>query len=354
MIRRIAPALGLLVLAPVTAEYLYGYDDSTGKVDELVGGLVILGPLYGGVALIIRELTRRTGRGWATMLLLGLGFGVLEAGLIDHSMFNPSYRDIEYWDEMFAPTFVPAVDLNPNLALMFTIGHLIWSVAVPIAIIEAVVPERRTTPWLTNLGLAITVAGFLLAASFVIWWHLEEEEFLPSTGQLIGAATVVVALTVAALSIERRRRPTSDGPRANPWLVGAAALAIFALPTAVELALELTDASWGPWPRRARASWFLIDWAGFALNVALLAALAVLLARWSSRTSWGPIHHLAVAGGALLANVVTAFAAEPIGDVTTTAKYAHNTVSMLGVIMLLTFAANTQRARREHPRSAAS
>jgi hypothetical protein len=30
-LRRIAPALGLLVLAPICAEYLSGYDDSVGR-----------------------------------------------------------------------------------------------------------------------------------------------------------------------------------------------------------------------------------------------------------------------------------------------------------------------------------
>jgi hypothetical protein len=96
MLRRIAPALGLLVLAPVCAEYLAGYDDSTGNLSELLGGLFLFAPLYGGAALIIREVTGRTGRGWPAMLPLGLAFGVLQAGLIDHSMFNPSYRDIDY------------------------------------------------------------------------------------------------------------------------------------------------------------------------------------------------------------------------------------------------------------------
>jgi hypothetical protein len=351
-IRRIAPALGLLVLAPVTAEYLYGYDDSTGSLDQLVGGLVIFAPLYGGAALIIREISRRTGRGWPAMLLLGLGFGVLEAGLIDHSMFNPFYRDIEYWDAMFAPTFVPALGVNPNIAMAFTTGHLIWSIAIPIAITEALVPERRTTPWLGKFGLATTVVGFLLAASVVIWWHLEEEAFVPSAGQLLGAATVVVALTVAALRFRRRLPPAGERPPTDPWRVGAVTFALLALPTAVEFALELTNIAVGGWPQRAQASWFAIGWDGFVLNLALLASLTILVVRWSGRTGWGPAHLLAVASGALLANVVTAFATEPIGAVSATAKYAHNTVALFGVAALLAVATLRQRRVENAERAA--
>jgi hypothetical protein len=311
---------------------------------------VIFAPLYGGAALIIREASRRAGRGWPTMLLLGLAFGVLQAGLLDHSMFNPSYRDIEYWDEMFAPTHVPALGLSVNLVLMFTVGHLIWSIAAPIAIVEALVPGRRTTPWLGWPGLSIVAAGFGLAAWFVLWWHLDTEEFLPTGWQLAGAAAVVVALTVAAFPIRRRpsglarpSRPAGDRPAAGPWLVGGVAFGLLVLPTVVELALEQVGGDPGGWPQRAAASWFLTGWAGLAWNVALLAGLALLVVRWSGRAGWGPVHQLALAGGALLANVVTAFAAEPIGEVSTAAKLTHNTVALLGVVALLTVAAHRLR-----------
>lgn len=146
MLTRIAAVCGLLVLAPVSAEYLYGYDDSTGDLTELLGGLLIFIPLYGAAAVIIREAARRAGRGRPTILLLGTAFGVLQAGLIDHSMFNPNYRGIEYWDDIFGPTVVPGLGVSLALAVQFTVGHLVWSIAVPIAIVESFVPARRTTP----------------------------------------------------------------------------------------------------------------------------------------------------------------------------------------------------------------
>ena len=211
---RLLPAFGLLLFAPITAEYLYGYDDSTGDLAELIGGLVVFAPLYGGAALLIREVARRTGRGWPTILLLGLAFGVVQAGLIDNSMFNPSYRDIEYWDEMFRSSYVPALGFNPNLALAFSVGHMVWSVGAPIAVVEALT-RRTTTPWLGRFGLALTTAAFLLAAGFVVWWHQDTEHYLPSGWQLAGAAVVAGALIVAAFAI-RPRPPDRRGLRCPP------------------------------------------------------------------------------------------------------------------------------------------
>jgi hypothetical protein len=319
---RVAPALGLLILAPICAEYLYGYDDSTGNPAALLGGLVLFAPLYGGAALLIRELARRAGRGWPTILLLGLAFGVLQAGLIDQSMFNPSYRDIDYWDEMFNPTYVSWLGFSPELGVMFTTGHLIWSVAVPIAIIEALVPRRRTTPWLRWPGLALTAVGFGLAAYVVVWWTLDTEDFVPSAGQLLGAAMVVIALVVAAFVVRPRHRLTSNRPSPSPWLVGTAAFAALAFRMPVQG-----------------------GWTAFAVNLGLLAGLLAVIVWWSARPTWGPLHQLALAGGALLANVATAFLGQPIGDVSTTAKYGHNVVALIAVAALLTCA--TLRTAKE-------
>ena len=337
-VRRVTPALGLFLLAPVTAEYLYGYDDSTGNLEELVAGLFLFAPLYGGAALLIRELTRRTGHGWPTILLAGLAFGVLQAGLIDHSLFNPSYRSIPYWDEMFMSSYVGRLGVNPNLALAFATGHMIWSIAAPVAIIEALVPRRRTSPWLGKPGLLIAAAGFVASAGFVVWWHLDQENFVPSAGQLTGAAAVAVALGATGLAWPRHRGRPDDTPAPRPAIAGAIVLALLVTPTIVGLTFDAIGIRTELW-WHAESSWFLLGWAGLAWNLMILATIAALLVRWSRRDGWVHAHQAAVAGGALLANVAAAFAATPIGDVSTTAKYAHNTAGLLGVCALLVLAA---------------
>ncbi|MBB4933194.1 hypothetical protein F4561_004014 [Lipingzhangella halophila] len=338
LLHRLAPVLGLLLLAPVCAEYLIGYDDSTGQPAELLGGLVVFVPLYGCAALIIREAARRAGRGWPTIMLLALAFGVLQPGLIDQAMFNPSYRDIDYLQPMMRPTYIPAFGISAYLTLTWIAGHVIWSVSVPIAIVESFAPDhRRTQPWLGRLGLAIAVLLFLAGAAFVVQWHLRTEGFVPAVPQLAGAAAVVVVLAGAAFATGRRPRPTASRSAPRPWLVGAVAFAALFLPMAVELVTGVLGIGQG----------FVVDWPGVALFVVPIAVLAGLLAAWSRRQGWGAPHRLAAAGGALLTNVVIGFFVQPLGDVTTTAELAHNTVVAAGAVALLALAALRIRRRGE-------
>ena len=95
--------LSLLVLAPICAEYLSAYDDSTGHPATLLGNLLIFIPLYGCSALLIREVARRARLGWIGILLLAAAFGFIEAGLIDQSLFSPDYRGLEGWEATYAP-----------------------------------------------------------------------------------------------------------------------------------------------------------------------------------------------------------------------------------------------------------
>ncbi len=96
--RRILPALGLFVLAPLVAEFLLGNLPITA-----LPALVLLAPLYGGGALLIREVARRTGRGWPTMIVLALAYGVLEEGITTMSLFNPAYVNAHLLDRGFIP-----------------------------------------------------------------------------------------------------------------------------------------------------------------------------------------------------------------------------------------------------------
>ena len=85
------PRRGLFFLAPLVAEFLLGNLPIT-----LLAALVLLAPMYGGGALLIREVARRAGRGVPTMLLLGVAYGLLEEGVATQSLFNPHYvgRDL--------------------------------------------------------------------------------------------------------------------------------------------------------------------------------------------------------------------------------------------------------------------
>ncbi|MGH8792605.1 MAG: hypothetical protein ACRDXX_08170, partial [Stackebrandtia sp.] len=145
---RIAPVAGLFFLSPICAEYLSGYHgQGIADLPGLLISLLLIGPLYGAVAVLIREVARRARRGWPTILLLSAAAGLIQAGLIDQSLFNHgAFADGPYWRDL--PALIPGVDVDASQLLVFVVGHVIWSFAAPIAVVEACVPKRADQPWL--------------------------------------------------------------------------------------------------------------------------------------------------------------------------------------------------------------
>ena len=331
----IAPVLGLFFLAPLTAEYLIGYSSET--FTEMLVGLLLLAPTYGGAAIIIRESARRTGRGWPTIILLSLAFGIFMAGLIDHSLFDPSFQITELWHDMPNPTYIPALGISYLDALYFVLGHVIWSISAPIAIIETFVPRSRTVPWLGNLGLAIISLLYILASSILCWGIAIDDQFFPSALQMAGTAIVVMALIALAFSVRLEERPFAAIRLPKPWVVGTAAFMLLSLPNIIETGCEMLGIP----------SMFMIDWPGFIINILTVGLLAALTWRWSQSRDWSASHTLSLAGGALLTRVWIAFLLVPFDEAMFYDELVQRTVFLLGVVMLLLLAAWKIRADKK-------
>jgi hypothetical protein len=309
--RRMALVVGLLLLSPVCAEYLIGYDQIIGRPLELLGGLLILAPLYGTVAVLIREAVRRTGRGWPAIVLLSAAFGLVQAGLIDQSLFNPDFVDEPSWDRDRLPTHIPELGLSAKYLLVFVAGHVIWSFGAPIAVIEACAPRYAARPWLGRTGIATMVVLYGLAAAIIFREHTRD--FMASPAQLGTTAAIAVLLVVAAFTLPRRPAPApAPGRVPPPWLVGCGGVVL-----------------WGT-HQFAPASW-----AGVVLDALALVLAAAGLLRYSRRRGWDHRHILAASGAALVVNSALAFVVEPLGETSYPVKYTVNAVLLLGVLLLL-------------------
>lgn len=75
---QISPALVLFFLSPVIAELLSGSSPPAEFFNPF--SFLLLAVLYGGGAIIARELTHRWGRGWPTLLVLSAAYGIVEEG----------------------------------------------------------------------------------------------------------------------------------------------------------------------------------------------------------------------------------------------------------------------------------
>jgi hypothetical protein len=316
--RRILPAIGLFFLAPFISEYLLGDFPLT-----KLGYMFILAPLYGGGAVLIREVVRRWGRGWPTILVLAFAYAVLEEAFTTQTLFNPNYLKLNL--HLLDPAYIPALGIGGWWTVFVLTLHTVWSISTSIALIEACVPSRATTPWLGGMGLTVDSLLFVLAAVASTRFQMKNDPFRASKAQFVVSAIVVVVAAVVAFLLPSRPAGTNPSPAPSPWLPGA--IGLFA------------------------GSLFLIvprTWAWGAVAIYLARDLLVIFAitAMSHRSGWGGSHRLALAAGAALAYGWHAFIQKPVDGTTGLAIRGSNALCLMIVLVLIDFAA---RRQSRHP-----
>ncbi|MFC4947227.1 hypothetical protein [Pseudonocardia sp. GCM10023141] len=321
MIRRVAPAVGLFLISPLMAEFLLGNLPIT-----FLFALLFLAPMYGGGALLIREFARRTGRGMPTIVVLGVAYGIVEEGLVTQSLFNPNYAGVH----LLSSGFIPALGIAAPWTVFVLTLHAIGSITAPIVVAESLVPDRRTTPWLGRVGLAVTAVLFVfgLVADTVI--TLRMDPTISPAPQLIVAAVVAVLVAVAAFRLPR------SGPVRDGWVPSPLILLVLALVLGVVFE-------------------FAGGWAGVVLLIVLAAAASTAIVTWAGRSAWSGLHTLALAGGAVLTYAWHAFPETTVIPVSPTVDLVGNIVFGAAAVTLLGFAAyrSAQEIRHPHPIGAA-
>ncbi|MET8091322.1 hypothetical protein [Micromonospora sp. NPDC005220] len=297
--RRLVPVIALLLLAPWAAECSWGGF----AIDGFLPVLIFLGPMYGGAAILIRETARHLGAGWPTIVLLAAAFGVLQAGLVDQSLFNPDFlNDTQYADTRAAAeaTLVPGLDFSLRQAYDYVGGHIVLTICAPIVLIESFLgPERRLRPWLGRPGLVVVGVLYLLGSLLIFSDSSGRKGFLASPLQLAFAATVVVALVVVAL-LPRWRRPHPRPARRVPHPLWVGLLVVL-----VRIGADLTP-----------------GWAGVAIALGLAAAAGGLIAYWSSRDGWGQRHVLVAGTASLVTAAAFAYLVPPYSPASPAAALA--------------------------------
>lgn len=328
--RRLGPALGLFLLAPLVGEFLLGNLPIT-----WLWTLLTLAPLYGGGALIIREIARRAGLGWPGIVVLGLGFGVIEEAFVTQSLFNPDYVGLRLLD--FG--YLPALGMGAWWTV-FVLGlHTVWSTAVPIALVETLTRSARRAPWLGLTGLIVTAVVFIAGCVATALFQ-PPAEISGSVAQHSVSAVVVVALVALAWRIGRGKTPrpqTHDRPSPpSPLAVGTTALAAGSAFMGLAIVFDGIPA-----------------WANVGGMLLALGALATAMLLWSRRPGWSDSHQLAVAGGLLLTYAWYGFVQVPsVGEISPQTDLAGNIALSAVALGLLVIAA--KRVTQDPPSAAAN
>jgi hypothetical protein len=279
--------VALVALSPFVGEYLLG--NLTLRELPLV---FFLAPMYGLGAVLVREVARRIGGGWPAMFLLAAAYALIEEGLVDQLLWNDSYADHDY---LHGPSYISSVGTSVEAVQTILAIHVVWSICVPITIIERLAGQRATTPWLQKRGLWIVGMAFLAGLILIGIATHSEEHFIASPGQLIGCSVVILALIGAAFQVPKHRLPRLPSPAPRPLTVGV-------------VALIATSAYWGPGVLVTDQAY---EWFGVAIWLAVACGGGRWLLRSSRSVGWGSTHRFATAAGATLTYVWTSFPIKP-------------------------------------------
>ena len=282
--KKISAAVTLLFMAPFVAEYLLG--DLPLK---LLPVMLLMAPMYGGGAILIREVTRRMGRGWPTMLGLGLAYMLIEEGLVTQSLFNHDYLKMHM--HLLDPAYLPALGIGAWWTLLMVNLHVFWSMGVSIALVEALYPAEADAPWMGFIGDSVVGVFFVLGTLANFGIGLKQNQFEASHAQ-VGSVVALFLLVVAGTLVMPRghaERPAGTVP--SPWITGLGALLL-------GLGVTLAPSRWG--------------WG--AVSVMVLLDVAFLTGVWmlSRRVGWGALHTLSLAAGGAMAYGVHSFTERPL------------------------------------------
>jgi len=270
------PVACLLFMSPLIGEYLLGSLPAS-----MIALLPLMMALYGAGALLIRETVRATGRGWASLVLLAIAYGLFEEGFITQSLFNPDYLHLRLLDFGYLPVLGTALPW----ALFVVSIHVVWSIAVPIALIESAFPERRDQAWLGTWGRAGYALAFLAGAALIAVFTYKQLPFMASPLQLGAVGALIVASCIVAIKLPRA------GTALSPCMPSV--ILVF-------LASFLAGSAFMLAGRRAQPAWHLGWMEVVALSLGIEALFVVLVHAWTRGGRWDEPRRFALTAGGFL------------------------------------------------------
>jgi hypothetical protein len=320
-------ALLLAVITPVIAELTLGNPPLS-----QIWLMLLWIPIYGAGTVLIRELVRRRGGGWPSILLLGLAYGIVEEGLVLQALSSPSMYGVAGW----APRVLGLNSAYTELNLPY---HAVFSVALPILLGDLLFPAMRDRPYLKRTGLVVAGVVFVLGGlllRFTVATSIDPGYQAPAP-VVVGCLVAVAVLALVALRIRTRAPSVSPAgaapaPRVAGVLGGVAGFGYLALlfPFGGASQPAFTHGGWVAAPMLA------------ALVLAVLAGW--LVRRWTAAGGWTDRHSLWLAGGALVGH--TAFGV--LANASTVAERLE--LSALGLVMVALLALLGRRSARTEVR----
>lgn len=293
--QRILPALTLAFLAPLIAEVLPG---ATRLSSIFVFPIEMM--VWGGGAVMIRELVRRGNLGWANMALLALALAIAEEWLIQQTSLAPLVVQIK------GVEWARAWGINYVYFLWAAVYEIVLVVFLPVMLVEMLFPSRRHARWLNGAGWTVHLILFAAGAGFAwfTWTQIARTQvfhlppYTPPMGHVLAAVAGIAVLLFVAL---------------GPWRKAIAKLPPPPrLPLPFPPLLALCGAAWA-------GLWFGLELLAFGADPAFSPALAMAIGigfvllmlfampRFATHPGWSDCHRAWLIAGTMIATMVVFF-----------------------------------------------
>jgi len=177
--------------------------------------------LYGSGVILIREAMIRWKKGWASVFLLGVAYGIVEEGLALWTLFNPLAQPVGvlgFYGHWLGVNWVWTVGL-----LIF---HSVYSIGLPIFLFGLVFPDLKSKSLVSGTGITFSILGLIIDcfALFVLE-SVIYQPYNPGGGLMLFSGIVITILVLAARRLpedflKMRQSEPDWGPRKFA-LVGA-------------------------------------------------------------------------------------------------------------------------------------
>lgn len=202
------PEVTLVLLSIGIAEILTGSTPVLSLLDPLTD-LGLLG-FYGAGVLLVRDLSIRWRKGWSGVLLLGMAYGVAEEGIATKTLVDPASSGAG-----FLALYGRAMGVNWDFAAVIILFHALFSIALPILLVELRFPATRGRTFLTDRGLRWDAA--VLGVTVLFGYLAFDPRYYEGPG-VLGFLLLLIALfvTSAWLVDPRWLTPTTGTPSRSP------------------------------------------------------------------------------------------------------------------------------------------
>lgn len=204
--------LALLLLAPFTGEVLSS---------NVPASLFVLRPqmilfaflTYSVPVLLLRELWVARGRSPWALFACGLAYGLFNEGLLARTLLLSEHLPVPTFDG-----YLFAGGLNLSWGIAILVWHAIFSVATPIAVVDALWPKAAGARWLSR-GWSIAALGVTAVTSLLYF-----RDGGGGGGYFLAFAAGIAALI--AIAARSRGGPEERAPAS--WTALAAGAGFFA------------------------------------------------------------------------------------------------------------------------------